>query len=291
MKKWLYTIIFSLCLASFTVYLLLDAFVLAREYKVIEEPTPEEELPQEEEIISTDDYYKDNNIEIKLTRVRELDTEVYLVDVKLSDVKYLKTAFANNTYGKNVSEVTSKIASDHDAILAINGDFYGVQERGYVLRNYKIYRRTSKYNQSDLVIKSDGSFEIIKESDVKLEAIENAKEVLSFGPALVIDGEVVVGKRTEVAKARATNPRTAIAIIDDLHYLFLVSDGRTKESKGLSLYELANFLTNYDVKIAYNLDGGGSSTLYFNGEVINRPTHDGIQIKERKVSDIVYIGY
>ena len=141
------------------------------------------------------------------------------------------------------------------------------------------------------MIKSDGSFEIIKEKEVKLESIKDAKEVLSFGPALVIDGKVVVDKNDEVAKARASNPRTAIAIIDDLHYLFLVSDGRTKDSKGLSLYELANFLTDYDVKIAYNLDGGGSSTLYFNGKVINNPTHDGKRIEERKVSDIVYIGY
>lgn len=290
MKKWLYSIFFSISLISFTVYILLDTFVLTQEYQVVEEEKSVE-APKEETIIQTDDYYKDNNIEIKLDRIRELDTEIYLVDVKVSDVKYLKTAFAKNTFGKNVSEVTSKIAGDHNAILAINGDFYGVQEKGYVLRNYKIYRKSAKSNQSDLVIKSDGSFEIITEKEVKLAAIKDAKEVLSFGPALVVDGKVVVDKNDEVAKARASNPRTAIAIIDNLHYLFLVSDGRTKESEGLSLYELANFLTDYGVKIAYNLDGGGSSTLYFNGKVINNPTHDGKKMEERKVSDIVYIGY
>lgn len=290
MKKWLYSIFFSISLISFTVYILLDTFVLTQEYQVVEEEKSVE-APKEETIIQTDDYYKDNNIEIKLDRIRELDTEIYLVDVKVSDVKYLKTAFAKNTFGKNVSEVTSKIAGDHNAILAINGDFYGVQEKGYVLRNYKIYRKSAKSNQSDLVIKSDGSFEIITEKEVKLADIKDAKEVLSFGPALVVDGKVVVDKNDEVAKARASNPRTAIAIIDNLHYLFLVSDGRTKESEGLSLYELANFLTDYGVKIAYNLDGGGSSTLYFNGKVINNPTHDGKKMEERKVSDIVYIGY
>ena len=42
---------------------------------------------------------------------------------------------------------------------------------------------------------------------------------------------------------------------------------------------------------AYNLDGGGSSTIYFNGEVINNPTTDGKSIRERSVSDIVYVGY
>lgn len=88
----------------------------------------------------------------------------------------------------------------------------------------------------------------------------------------------------------SSNPRTAIGIIDDLHYVFVVSDGRTSESDGLSLYELASFMKELGVKYAYNLDGGGSSTLYFNGEVINNPTTTG-RSGERSVSDIVYIGY
>ena len=75
------------------------------------------------------------------------------------------------------------------------------------------------------------------------------------------------------------------------HYVFVVSDGRTEESEGLSLLELAEFMDTLGVETAYNLDGGGSSTMYFNGEVINKPTTSGRNIKERSVSDIVYIGY
>ena len=86
-----------------------------------------------------------------------------------------------------------------------------------------------------------------------------------------------------------SNPRTAIGIINKNHYIFVVSDGRTNESEGLSLYELATFMKNLGCKTAYNLDGGGSSTMYFNGNIINNPTTNGT-IKERKVSDIVYIG-
>ena len=73
--------------------------------------------------------------------------------------------------------------------------------------------------------------------------------------------------------------------------MFVVSDGRTSESEGLSLYELATFMQSLGVTTAYNLDGGGSSTIYFNGQVINNPTTNGNSISERKVSDIVYIGY
>ena len=79
--------------------------------------------------------------------------------------------------------------------------------------------------------------------------------------------------------------------IRDRHYLFVVSDGRTDESAGLSLLQLAEFMKELGVTTAYNLDGGGSSTMYFNGEVINNPTTNGRSIKERSVSDIVYIGY
>lgn len=94
-----------------------------------------------------------------------------------------------------------------------------------------------------------------------------------------------------MGKAKTSNPRTAIGIIDALHYVFVVSDGRTSESEGLSLYELAAFMQSLGADIAYNLDGGGSSTMYFNGEVVNNPTTNGRSIKERSVSDIVYIGY
>ena len=89
----------------------------------------------------------------------------------------------------------------------------------------------------------------------------------------------------------ASNPRTAIGIIDENHYIIVVSDGRTSESEGLSLYQLAEIMKSYGAKTAYNLDGGGSSTLYFNGQVINKPTTGGNKILERAVSDIVYIGY
>ena len=101
---------------------------------------------------------------------------------------------------------------------------------------------------------------------------------------------MAVSAADEVGKAMASNPRTAVGIIDDLHYVFVVSDGRTSESEGLSLKELAEFMQKLGVTTAYNLDGGGSSTMWFGGKVINNPTTSG-SIKERKVSDIVYIGY
>lgn len=244
-------------------------------------------------VTSTATTYEDDNIKITITDYRENDTDIHVADITVSSSEYLKTAFAESAYGRNVTEKTSDIAESVNAILAINGDFYGAQESGYVIRNGVIYRSTAKSGNEDLVIYADGSFEIINEDDVTAEELlaKGAQNVLAFGPALVEDGKVSVTENEEVGKAMASNPRTAIGIIDENHYVFVVADGRTSQNEGLSLYELAEFMESLGVQTAYNLDGGGSSTMYFNGQIINQPTTNGNSIKERSVSDIVYIGY
>lgn len=297
-----------LALLVFTGYVLLDTFVIVRRYETNAQPLSKSEQPVEAqetavsetpiasslslsaESVVTGDSYSDGNISIVITEERVGDTTVYVADVTLSSADYLRTAFAENTYGRNVTDTTSTIAESVNAILAINGDYYGAQQSGYVIRNGVLYRSTAEKGAEDLVIYRDGSFAIIQESEVTAQALldSGAWNVLSFGPALVENGEIAVSVDDEVGRAKASNPRTAIAMIDELHYLFVVSDGRTDESEGLSLYELAVFLQSKGVQIAYNLDGGGSSTMVFNGQVVNNPT-SGRGIKERSVSDIVYI--
>ena len=241
---------------------------------------------------SSSTTYSDGNITVTLKEYRENDSTIYVADVQLTDSSYLKTALAQGSYGRNVTETTSEIAESVNAILAVNGDYYGAQEKGYVIRNGTLYRDTAIDNQEDLVIYEDGSFGIINESEVTAQELieDGAVQTLSFGPALVQNGTITVSENEEVGQAMASNPRTAIGIIDDNHYVFVVSDGRTSESAGLSLYELAAFMDSLGVKTAYNLDGGGSSTMYFNGSVVNNPTTGGSTSKERSVSDIVYIG-
>ena len=304
---------FLCALTVFSVYVLLDTFVIVRRIEpsaeapisgepsgyAQAEPTAETvtlsaaaEVVTVTEAVRTEDTYRDENISITVTEERVDGTSVYLADVELSSAEYLKTAFAENTYGRNVTGKTSSIAESVNAILAVNGDFYGSRQSGYVIRGGTLYRSAEKNGAEDLVIYGDGSFEIIRESEVSAGDLVagGARDVLSFGPALIENGEISVTQDDEVGRAKASNPRTAIAVIDDLHYLFVVSDGRTDESEGLSLYELAVYLQSRGVRTAYNLDGGGSSTMVFNGRVVNNPTSGGKGTKERSVSDIVYIG-
>ena len=243
----------------------------------------------------TDTSYKDGNVDITITTVRKNNTTVYVADVKLLDANYLKTALAYDSFGTNVTETTSSMASNNNAILAVNGDYYGADRSGYVIKNGVIYRNTvrSDSNYPDLAVYKDGSFKIIYETNVTAEQLlaDGVVNLFAFGPSLIENGSITVDQNTEVRQAMTKNPRTAIGIVDSNHYILVVSDGRTSESEGLSLYELAEVMKEYGATTAYNLDGGGSSTMYFNGNIINNPTTNGHNISEREVSDIVYIGY
>lgn len=328
-KNVLFPVVFGLLLAAFTAYVLLDTFVITRVYSEEKtqsavvaaiagdgseeaatdsnsgsgaDPTPENGPDSNAganalqsataTVTVTGNSYDDGNVSIVITQYRYCETDVYVADVRLSSAEYLKTALAKGSYGKNVTDETSDIASSVNAIFAVNGDYYGAREKGYVIRNGVVYRDTALKNSEDLVVYGDGSFEIINESLVSAAELvgKGAVQVLSFGPALIENGKVAVEQSDEVGRAKASNPRTAIGIIDGLHYIFVVSDGRTSASEGLSLAELAEFMLEAGAVTAYNLDGGGSSTMYFNGQVVNVPTTNGRTSQERKVSDIVYIG-
>ena len=288
----LYPLLFTLALAAFSVYALLDTFVISRVYAVA---APREEPAAAETAQSarySDTSYADNNISVSLSTWYENGTSIYVADVRVTSPEYLLTALSENSYGRNVTAATSDTAAEVHAILAINGDNYGAREKGYVIRNGVLYRDTAARDQEDLVIYADGSFEIIRESEVSAQELveRGAMQVFSFGPGLIEDGEITVGAEDEVDRAKASNPRTAIGILEENHYVFVVSDGRSEESEGLSLLELAQFLQKLGVREAYNLDGGGSSTMVFLGELVNQPA-GGHGTAERAVTDIVYIGY
>ena len=306
-------IAYMTALSIFSVYVLMDTFVITKVYGEASSESSSSMLTEEEEdaleaagsaqtldtesnaeAVSSTDSYKDENISIKLSEYRENDTTVYVADVQLSSPEYLKTALAQGVYGRNVKEDTSEMAESNNAVLAINGDYYGAREAGYVIKNGTLYRNTSA-GRDDLVIYSDGSWKIVNEDEVSAEELmqDGAVQTMSFGPALVQSGSITVGENEEVKQSMSSNPRTAIGIIGDCHYVFVVSDGRTDESAGLSLYQLAEVMKDLGCKTAYNLDGGGSSTMYFNGQIVNNPTGGRAghgEGSERSVSDIVYIG-
>ena len=298
-KPYLYASVLGLLLTSSFTYSMLKTFVLAETISTVSNTGSTSNTAAASQAAKnaqvTDTSYSDGNISVTLTEKTVNETQVYVADITLSSSDYLKTALAQNSYGTNVTAKTSVTAAENNAILAVNGDYYGANSSGYVIRNGVVYRDSVREDASngDLAIYKDGSFKIIYEDQVSADQLvqDGVVNLLAFGPSLVENGEISVDTNTEVGQAMSSNPRTAIGIIDENHYIIVVSDGRTSESKGLSLYQMAEVMKSYGVKTAYNLDGGGSSTLYFNSQVINKPTTGGSKISERAVSDIVYIGY
>lgn len=167
---------------------------------------------------TTDTSYKDNNISINLTTKTVSNTKVYIADITVSSSEYLKTALAQNTYGNNITAKTSVTAANNNAILAINGDYYGANTTGYVIRNGVVYRNTVREDASngDLAIYKDGSFGLVYENDVSAEDLvkNGVVNLLAFGPTLVENGKIAVSSNSEVGQSMSSNPRTAIGIIE-----------------------------------------------------------------------------
>ena len=292
----------ALLLLAFSVYALLDTFLIPRVYASQEGPTTATEKTgiaqplsaagseAEETPEITENSYSDGSLRVEISSYRVEDTSVYVADILTEEPQTLLAAFSQNSYGRNITAVSSDTADSVGAILAVNGDNYGSREKGYVIRNGVLYRETPASDQEDLVIWSDGSFSIIRESEISARQLleQGAWQVFSFGPGLLEDGDLLVDAEDEVDRARASNPRTALGQIGEGHYVLVVSDGRSDESEGLSLYELAQFLQQLGVRTAYNLDGGGSSTMVFLGQVVNRPV-GGRGSGQRAVTDIIYV--
>ncbi|MFT4281928.1 phosphodiester glycosidase family protein [Microbacterium sp.] len=245
----------------------------------------------------TEDSYTSGSTSVTIT-TRTTGTgddtvTAYIAEVTLSDATVLRSAFANNQFGENITALVSETAEANNAVFAVNGDYYGFRDSGIVIRNGVVYRDDGA--REGLVIYRDGTAAVYDETQTTAQALldDGAWNTLSFGPAIVEDGAVVAGiDDVEIDtnfgnhSIQGEQPRTAIGIIDANHIVFVVVDGRDAGySRGVTMTELADIMVSLGVSTAYNLDGGGSSEMWFNGEVVNRPSNGG----ERATSDILYI--
>ncbi|MFJ4029749.1 phosphodiester glycosidase family protein [Paenarthrobacter sp. NPDC089989] len=218
----------------------------------------------------------------------------YVADVVLSDATTLKSAFAEDTFGENITENTSDIAADNNAIFAINGDYYGFRDTGIVIRNGVVYRDEGA--RQGLAFYKDGTVKVYDETTTTAEQLvaDGVWNTLSFGPSLLDNGEIASGiEDVEVDtnfgnhSIQGEQPRTAVGVIDENHLVFVVVDGRSPGySAGVTMTGLAQIMKDLGATTAYNIDGGGSSTMYFNGSLVNNPLGEN---KERGTSDILYI--
>jgi exopolysaccharide biosynthesis protein len=246
----------------------------------------------------TDTSYASDDANITISTVTTgsgNDTVTYYVaDVTITDATVLQSAFAQNSFGENITENTSDIAQDNDAIFAINGDYYGFRDTGIVIRNGVVYRDEGA--REGLAFYTDGTVKVYDETTTTADQLvaDGVWNTLSFGPAIVEDSQIVDGIEDVEVDTNVGNhsiqgdqPRTAVGVIDANHLVFVVVDGRSEGySEGVSLPELAAIFTGLGAVTAYNLDGGGSSTMVFDGALVNDPLGKG---QERGTSDVLYI--
>lgn len=249
-------------------------------------------------IIADDWNYSGNGTSVSIQKVSTgsgNDKVTYFAaDIQLSDATDLMSAFAKNQYGRNIIEDTSKIADDNNAVFAFNGDYYGFRNDGIMIRNGVIYRDDPA--REGFAFYKDGSVRIYNEKTTSAQKLvdEGVWNTLSFGPAL-LENSVIPTNLTDIEvdtnfgnhSIQGNQPRTGIGIIDKNHFVVIVADGRSKGySRGVTMPEFAGIFKDLGCTDAYNLDGGGSSTMYFMGRVVNNPLGRN---SERGVSDILYI--
>ncbi len=241
----------------------------------------------------TETGYRDDTIIVELEQKRMFDSDVFVAYVKIATPSQLRTAIAGNKLSSTRTNQTSVITAAYNGIVGINGDYYSDKDRqgGHIVRQGQVMRERVSDNFDLMFIDEMGDLHVFhrgkQEQQEKVDRFKQEHEIVNafcFGPGLVIDGE----KPEDVSEykwfdATGENPRAGIGQIDMLTYVLVAVNGRTDESVGVTLDQFADIMLELGCKQAYNLDGGNSATLAYNGTVYNAKVQ-----KERDVSDIIY---
>ena len=237
-------------------------------------------------VVVTENSYSSPDISITITEETAAGGRIiyYLADIYVRDITCFQSALARGTYGSGYRDSISDMAALSNALVAINGDYYGNTKEGVVIRNGVIYRA----NRTDCdvcVLYYDGRMEVMPGSAFDVQAaIENgAWQAWTFGPALLDTDGSVLTSFASTGRIISANPRTAIGYYEPGHYCMVVVDGRG-ESAGITLPDLSQLFYDLGCTAAYNLDGGNSSIMVWQDAVINDPSGGG-----RESSDALLI--
>ena len=239
--------------------------------------------------------YQDESLTVTMERVKVGDSTFNVARIKIAHPSQLRTGLANEKGTKN--NKISTMAKNHNAVVAIGGDFFADAKNGYIVRQYKEFRKSPKSVYDMLLVDNNGDFHIILRSDAEeLKALLTSEtltfpNIFNFGPALIKDGELLEAPQYYIDNGNRYNiksksePRCAIGQLGELEYMFVVVDGRRKDSDGCSTDELGQWMFKQGCVQAYNLDGGNSALMWFGGENYSDKTTKN----ERTVSDFIYI--
>lgn len=234
--------------------------------------------------------YSNDGLDVKIEE-RKIDKTVYhIAHVTITDPSQFKTALAGPS-DANLEATVVDMAKVNKATIAINGDYYTNRTTGLIIRNGEEVRIKPTDRYDLLIVDNNADFHIIENSNSK-ELKKYVKQdlgmmhVFSFGPGLVRNGKMMkISTKYSFAPQDSTAPRTAIGQLGPLNYVLVVADGRQSGySRGASHKMMAELMLELGCITAYNLDGGGSSAMVFQGNLISKPPKDVL----RNISDIIY---
>ena len=251
--------------------------------------------------VITDNSYKSKDINIKINQQESNGSVYYVADINIRNIENLKSAFSINRatgveeYGENgggnYQEDGAKLSERVGSILTINGDYYSGRKTGIIFRNGQLYRDIPRAEVG--AIYKDGTYKGFTKADfdVRSEQEKGLWQVMGFEPRLVENGKAIQNIKTLLSGMDVAAPRSGFGYYEPGHYCFVVADGRQPGySVGPELQEWANFFEKLGCQGAFNLDGGASSQMYFNGKLVNRPSTGTSGGVIRMLPDVFYIG-
>ena len=251
-------------------------------------------LDEGQQPIMTNTSYQSANVYIDITSDRQFNTDVYVADIRIRSLESFQRGLANKW--KNGTAKISKIAEKHSAILAMTSDSAENLDMGWVIMNGETLRRTKNRKRDLCVLYTNGEMAVIPAAELVHEDIAALAETgeiwqtFLFGPSLLDkDGHAFSAFNSSIG---IQNPRSVIGYYEPGHYCFVQVDGRKtasqmepgRKNKGMTLTELSKFMESLGCKAAYNLDGGQSSVMFFNGKIHSTP-----QNGSRRLGDVVMI--
>ncbi|MDD2428280.1 MAG: phosphodiester glycosidase family protein [Eubacteriales bacterium] len=244
-------------------------------------------MPPKSDGFVSDLEYRDDSIHVVIEKTTAYESTCFIAKIKIGHASQLRTETAAQTWDYRREANGERVAQRVNAILAVNGDYYSYISGGYMIRQGVLYRDRPDANRDVLLIDDKGDFHIVPYSTKENLAPYKDMNIIdsfNFGPGLVIDGVIGQNLRNYYNGARENRQRVAIAQAGPLSYYIFVTEARSDGSRGMTLKEFADFVSTYPVQNAYNLDGGNSAQLIFNGIRLNALGFRDV----RDINDIVY---
>lgn len=241
----------------------------------------------------TKDSYEDASLSVKMEK-RDIDGVRYdIAWIKVASPTQLRTAIAGKP-NQIVADKPGRMARKVNAVVAINGDFYVQRKDGLIYRQGEAFRQIINPEKDILVIDDLGDLHVFlggeNQTAELLAFMQSGRTIINaftFGPAIVKDGVALPMPATYQSRfdSAVRAPRTVIAQIGPLEYVFVEAEGRVAHSKGVTTDQMGEFMVTLGVQTAYCMDGGNSSIMLFNGKYYDA----NYAASEREQSDIIYV--